>query len=74
MDSTDRFLTRAEVERRTGLGRSMIYRQMRAGEFPSGFKVGPSAVRWSAFEVERWCESRPRSRGDEVNPTAARGA
>lgn len=61
--STDRFLTRAEVERRTGLGRSVIYRQMAEGAFPSGFKVGPSAVRWSEREIEAWCASRPRCHG-----------
>ena len=59
----DRFLTRAEVEDRSGLSRSAIYRQMRAGRFPLPYKVGLSSVRWSAREVEEWADSRPRSRG-----------
>lgn len=59
----DRFLTRAEVERRTGLSRSAIYREMRAGRLPLPYKVGLSAVRWSSYEIEEWATSRPRSRG-----------
>ena len=69
--SPDRFLTRAEVERRTGLGRSVIYRQMRSGDFPGAFKVGPSSVRWSSNEIEAWCASRPRA---GVDPGASPGA
>jgi len=56
-------LTRAEVEERTGLSRSAIYRAMRAGQLPLPYKVGVSAVRWSENEIEEWAHSRPRSRG-----------
>lgn len=59
----DRFLTRGEVERRTGLSRSAIYREMRAGRLPLPYKVGLSAVRWSAREIEEWATSRPRAHG-----------
>ena len=34
MSTDDRLLTRAEVERRVGLGRSALYRAMREGRFP----------------------------------------
>ena len=60
----DRFLRLAEVMRLTGLGRSAIYRMMRAGEFPLPFKVGKTAVRWSALEVEAWMANRRRACGD----------
>ena len=60
----DRLLTRAEVERRTGLGRTAIYRKMRAGEFPEPYRVGRTAVRWSEREVEAWVAALPRSHGD----------
>ena len=60
----DRLLTRAEVERRTGLGRTAIYRMMRAGEFPEPYRVGRSAVRWSELEVEAWASALPRSHGE----------
>ncbi len=48
----DRFLTRAQVEQRTGLKRSALYRKIRAGEFPAPFRVGRRAVRWSEREVD----------------------
>ena len=64
---TDRLLTRAEVERRTGLGRSALYRAMREGRFPEPFRVGPAAVRWSEREIEAWVAALPRSRGDGIH-------
>ena len=63
----DRFLTRAEVEHRTGLGRSSIYRLMRSGAFPEPIRVSERAVRWSAREIEAWAASRPRSHGDGIH-------
>ena len=60
----DRLLTRAEVERRTGLGRSTLYRLMTEGKFPRPLRVGRRAVRWSEREVEAWIASLPRSEGD----------
>lgn len=62
--TTDRFMTRAEVERRVGLGRSAIYAMMRDGRFPEPFRLGPKCVRWSAAEITTWMQTRPRSRGD----------
>ena len=46
--STDQdvLLTRPEVERRTRLSRSTLYRKMREGTFPVPFKVSELAVRW----------------------------
>ena len=61
---SDTLLTRAEVERRTGLRRSSVYRLMRAGRFPAPLKVGPASVRWPASEIEAWIASLPRSHGD----------
>ena len=57
----DRLITRAEVERITGLARSEIYRQMASGSFPRPYRVGSRAVRWSLREVLAWVASRPRS-------------
>ena len=70
---TDRFLTRADVELRTGLGRSALYRAMREGRFPEPFQVGPASVRWSQREIEEWAAALPRSRGDGSHvPSASR--
>ena len=63
-------LTRVEVERRTGLGRSALYRAMREGRFPEPFRVGPASVRWSQREVEAWVAALPRSRGDGIHRAA----
>lgn len=60
----DRLLTRAQVELRTGLSRSSIYRAMREGTFPEPIKVTPRAVRWSQNELEEWLASLPRATGD----------
>ena len=60
----DRFLTRPEVEKRTGLSRSTIYHLMAMGQFPRPYRVGLRGVRWSLREVDEWAASRPRSHGD----------
>ena len=64
MTNTDRLLNRAEVETKTGLGRSTIYRLMRQGEFPTPIKIGPRAVRWPQSELDDWLASRPRATGE----------
>lgn len=66
VDPSDQWITRAEVEHRTGLNGNVIYRKMRAGDFPEPFKVGSRSVRWSAREIEAWKKSRPRSHGDGI--------
>lgn len=59
----DRLLTRKEVEGRIRLGRSALYRMLRAGQFPLPVRIGPRAVRWKASEVESWLQERPRAGG-----------
>ena len=44
--NTDRLLRLSEVQSRTELGRSSIYRKMRDGSFPEPLKVGVRAVGW----------------------------
>ena len=70
---SDRFLTRAEVERRTGAGRSTLYRWMRSGRFPEPFKVGRTAVRWSEREIEAWAEGLARASGDGIHRASKAG-
>ena len=57
----DRLLPRREVEARTGLSRSGLYRAVADGSFPSPFKVSARAVRWSEAEVAEWLSSLPRA-------------
>lgn len=61
---TNRLLRRQEVERRTGLATTTIYRKMREGSFPEPVKVGARAVRWPASEIEAWLADRPRATGE----------
>lgn len=58
-----RALTRREVERRTGLSRSTLYRKMREGTFPVPLKVSERAVRWRESDIRAYVDSRPRSDG-----------
>ena len=62
--NTDRLLRRSEVQSRTALGRSSIYRKMRDGSFPEPLKVGVRAVRWRESEIEGWLAARPRATGN----------
>ena len=59
----DRLMRREEVEERTGLARTTIYRKMREGSFPEPIQVGVRAVRWPSSEIETWLSSRPRATG-----------
>ena len=57
-------LTRPEVERRTGLSRSTLYRKMRERTFPVPLKVSARAVRWRESDIRAYVDSRPRSYGE----------
>ena len=60
----DVLLTRREVERRTGLSRSTLYRKMREGTFPVPLKISERAVRWRERDIRAYVDSRPRSYGE----------
>ena len=61
---SDRLLRREEVEVRTGLARSSIYRLMRLKRFPEPLRIGDRAVRWPEAEIEAWLADRPRATGE----------
>ena len=65
---TDRLMRREQVEQRTGLARTTIYRKMRDGSFPQPIRVGVRAVRWPSSEIEAWLASRPRATGEPTPP------
>jgi prophage regulatory protein len=50
----DRFIPLPEVSRRVGLGKTMIYKMIAEGRFPSPYKITPAAARWSDVEVTAW--------------------
>lgn len=55
----DRILRRDEVEIRTGLSRSTIYRRIRKGDFPPPRDLGGGAVGWPESLISRWIATRP---------------
>ena len=61
---TDRLLKLTDVIDLTGIGKTMIYRLVRRGDFPQPYKPGGYASRWSEAEIRAWRESqRQASRG-----------
>lgn len=49
------------VRRRTGLGRSTIYRLMSNGSFPRAVQLTPRAVGWPKAAIDAWLEARPKT-------------
>lgn len=54
-------LRRPEVEKRTGLSRTTIYRLMDEDRFPRPRRIGIRAVAWQQHEIDAWQASRPLS-------------
>ncbi|WP_374378027.1 helix-turn-helix transcriptional regulator [Pseudomonas fluvialis] len=54
----ERILRRHEVEARTGLPRSSLYRLIAAGEFPRQRRLSESTVGWLESEISTWISSR----------------
>lgn len=60
------FLSRQEVEKRTGLSRSTIYELMSKNEFPKPIKIADRRVAWIESEIECWAKSMvKKSRGGD---------
>ncbi len=57
----DAYLRLTDVRSVTGLGRSTIYRQINAGEFPRPYRLGGRAVGWKRSEIENWVENRAQA-------------
>ena len=53
-EQPDRLLRLAEVSRRVGLGKSMIYDLIKRDMFPRQYKISPFAARWSEREIVAW--------------------
>lgn len=51
-------IRRKQVEARTGLARSTIYKLMSCGDFPAALSLTGRAVAWRATDVDRWIASR----------------
>ncbi|KPH65791.1 AlpA family phage regulatory protein [Novosphingobium sp. ST904] len=53
-DVPDRLLRMSEVTAMTGLSKAMIYRLISQQRFPTQYKPGGYASRWSEAEVRSW--------------------
>jgi prophage regulatory protein len=51
-----------DVAERTTLSRSMIYKLMNRGEFPSAVNIGGRAVAWRENDIDDWLEAREPAR------------
>lgn len=60
--ATQRLLRLPEVQRLTGLGRSSIYEQIRAGRFPRAVPLTTTARAWRADEIATWVDERTAER------------
>ena len=47
-----------EVQHRTGLGRSTIYRWIAHGNFPKPVHLGGRVVAWTEDDIEHWIASK----------------
>ena len=61
------------VKAKTGLGRSSIYKGIKAGTFPSPVALGPRAVGWIESSVNDWVASRPNAAAAKKASIAPRG-
>ena len=50
-------LRRSEVEKRCGLSRPTIYRQMKEGLFPHPVKLPTGRVRWRSTDIDKFIGS-----------------
>ena len=50
----ERLIKLAEVCRRVGLGKTMVYKLIKEGRFPAPYKISPFASRWSEAEIVAW--------------------
>jgi prophage regulatory protein len=56
------FLRLPEVKRRTGKGKTSIYRDIAEGRFPRQVRNGNGSVAWLESEIHRWQQERINQR------------
>jgi prophage regulatory protein len=55
---TVNLLRRKQVESRTGLSRSSIYKMISEGNFPKPIPLGAKAVAWVDYQVDHWIATK----------------
>ncbi len=61
LERPTRLIRIREVQYRTGLGRSTIYRWMAQGRFPKPVQLGRHVVAWSEKDVNSWIAGKTLS-------------
>ena len=64
-------LRRPQVQQRTGLSRSSLYRFIKDGHFPAPVPLGARSVAWLESDVSDWIASRVRL-ARQARPNATR--
>ena len=59
-----KLISTKQVQQRTSLSRTTVWRLESKGLFPSRIQVSPRRVAWSEEEVAAWIESRQRVNGE----------
>lgn len=80
--SVDRFLTKSDLRRITGLSDATIWREYRAGRFPRPHQLTKKRIGWLEGEVQAWIRERaggalpaclgPRRREQQRQASASR--
>lgn len=59
---THRVIRLPEVIKKTGLGRTSLYKLSTSGLFPASISLGGKAMGWIEAEIDRWIEDRMAAR------------
>jgi prophage regulatory protein len=57
--NTISILRRPQVQERTGLSRSSLYKLIQEHKFPSQRLLGKRSVGWNSLDIDQWLEERP---------------
>jgi prophage regulatory protein len=68
-----KILRLAEVVKKTGLSRAMLYKLMKDGRFPLNLHISMRSVGWVDSEVEIWMENRLEMRAKKEGKVTAGG-
>ena len=64
----DRVLRFPEVKRLTGLSRTTIWEQEKAGRFPRHIQISPRAVGWLESHISSWLEALANGPAEQMVP------
>jgi len=60
---TIQLLRRPDVEKKTGLSRSTIYKRIDEGTFPKPIPLGGRLVAWLETDIQDWIKQRMKEAG-----------